>query len=344
MEVKAPGVVKLLGEHAVVYGKLALAVAISMYAKVSTKETNGENIQIKLLNMRNSSYSFNETELRQLFKSFKSRSSIKDYIKQNSSIDEIVLPYAAIASRLVWEYGPNPSGLNVSIESEIPLQKGVASSAACSVAFTVAMLNAYKISIDDKTVIDVARDGDRVIHQSEGAGAIDVSTSYYGGYVSYSGSRGANKENIDTQMQLLLVDAGPKKSTAAMVEHVAELYRADKAHTEQLLNEMEKCSIEGIRALKANDMGKLGSYMFAAHSILSQLGVSSNGLDDFVAFARKNGFYGAKLSGGGGGGVAIGLCKDAVKMRALASKSGFKADTITTSLDGARGFYINKAH
>ncbi|MFP3278671.1 MAG: hypothetical protein RXO43_03910 [Candidatus Micrarchaeota archaeon] len=42
MQARAPGVIKLLGEHAVVYGKLSLASAISLYAhaKQRRKEVN----------------------------------------------------------------------------------------------------------------------------------------------------------------------------------------------------------------------------------------------------------------------------------------------------------------
>jgi mevalonate kinase len=343
MEVKAPGVVKLLGEHAVVYGKLALAVAIDVYAKVSVEQNGTSGIEIVLSDLGNRSMEFKEDELEELFVSFKARSSLKEYIEQNSAIWPAILPYATITSRLISQLHLKTGGLRLSINSEIPVRKGFASSAACSAAFTVALLNASKASVDDRTVIELARDGDRVIHQSEGAGAIDVSTSYYGGYVSYSNSTGARKEEIEAQIPLLLVDTGPKKSTAEMVGKVAELYKDDKANTESMLNELEKCSINGIRALKANDMVKLGSCMFEAHSVLSKLGVSSDGLDSFVGFAKQNGFYGAKLSGGGGGGGAIGLCKNPDKMAALASKSRFAASKIATTMIGARSFYLNKS-
>ena len=38
MQARAPGVIKLLGEHAVVYGKLSLASAISIYANANAVE------------------------------------------------------------------------------------------------------------------------------------------------------------------------------------------------------------------------------------------------------------------------------------------------------------------
>jgi mevalonate kinase len=339
MEVRAPGVVKLLGEHAVVYGKLAVAVAISVYAKASVNETEGKSLVIRLPDVSGYDYSFTETELRELFSGFKGRQSIRGYADDHRGIGEPVLPYATIAARLVAEHRLRPAGLDVCINSEIPLQKGFASSAACSAAFTVALLNASKIPLPDETVIDIAREGDRVIHKNDGAGSIDVSTSYYGGYVSYSASAGAKREKIDTEIELLLVDTGPKRSTAEMVGHVSELYKNDKTRTVEILDQIEDCSRSGIDALKSNDIEGLGRSMFADHALLARLGVSSSGLDEFVEFARSNGFYGAKLSGGGGGGAAIGLCADAAKMGAALHKAGFDARAITASLEGAKSFY-----
>ncbi len=343
IEVKAPGVVKLLGEHAVVYGRLAVAAAISIYAKSAVKQTGGRGLTILLPDVTSSHVSLDKNDLKALFSSFKARKSMHAYFEDNKGIGEAVLPYATIAARLFAEHKLNPEGIEVSITSAIPLQKGFASSAACSTAFTVSLLNASKIALPDSSVIDIARDGDRIIHMNEGAGAIDISTSYYGGYVSYSASSGARKEDIGTKLELLLVDTGPKKSTAEMVNKVTESYKKDKMHIEKILDQIDECSKAGINALKSGDIVRLGSLMLMDHALLSELGVSSDSLDAFIDFARKNKFYGAKLSGGGGGGAAIGICADVATMEAAAMESGFDARSIPVSLEGAKSFYLYKS-
>jgi mevalonate kinase len=43
------------------------------------------------------------------------------------------------------------------------------------------------------------------------------------------------------------------------------------------------------------------------HRILQEIGVSSKELDQLVEIARKQGAFGAKLTGGGGGGCMVAL-------------------------------------
>jgi mevalonate kinase len=70
------------------------------------------------------------------------------------------------------------------------------------------------------------------------------------------------------------------------------------------------------------DLHTLGRLMDEAHSVLSDLGVSCAELEDAVRSLRSAGALGAKLTGAGGGGAAIGLARDEAHARAIASKTG----------------------
>lgn len=343
MEVRAPAVIKLLGEHAVVYGKMSLAVAINLFSKAKVSEGKTESFTIELKDF-SKMFEFSEEEMRKIYADYKNRGDIGSYVNSHSAQYAEALPYVTIASRLLAEYGAKVAGIGISIESEIPVQKGLASSAACSTAFAVALLSYSRIRLSDAEIIEVARDGDRVIHKNEGAGKIDVNTSFYGGLISYSSESGARKERLGEGINLLLIDTGPKKSTAETVGHVAELYNAERENTEKLLDGIDRCSREGIEALGKNDIKGFGSCMFRDHELLRQLGVSSDGLDRVVGYAKEAKAYGAKLSGGGGGGLAIAVDNNSHSLENLLASKSFNVSKASVSSVGASSYISSAAH
>jgi len=337
MIVKAPGVVKLLGEHAAVYGRLSVAVGIEKYAKASLSRTRQKALIIDAPDF-GASETISEQRLHKVYTSYQSRKSIDEFIAQNQE-NRDMLPFVAIAARLMNEFGINPIGIKVRLTSDIPIQKGLASSAALSAAMAVALIKNSGKSVPDNIIIDVIRDGERIIHRNENAGRIDASTAYLGGYTSFSSVHGARKFYSSTIIDLLIVDTGPKKSTAQTVGHVAELYKSDKEGIGAIFDMIGKCSEEGIGAIKEGKVRDLGALMYKDHELLQSLGVSSAGLDRVVEIAKANGAYGAKLSGGGGGGIAIVLPGRNRKMLEERFKeSGFQVMEAKASYHGASYF------
>lgn len=337
---RAPGVVKLFGEHAVVYGRLAIAAAISLFASAQIEDGEGSGLTIELPNF-GARYEFSKERLTVLYASYKNRTDIKDYITKNSDIKSEVLPYATIASKAICEYNTNLIGKKVTLSSEITAQRGLASSGSCCTALTVAILRSSNIKLSDDEAIELAREGEKIVHKNEGAGKIDVPASYYGGYSSYSGSSGAKKEEVSTDLSLLLIDTGPKISTAETVGKVAERFKSNKEGTEAIFDRINLCAMGGISALKAGNINKVGSHMTEIHKLLAELGVSTEGLDTAVSTAITAGAYGAKLSGGGGGGLAVAIApKEKLEylVNSIAS-AGFTASVTQISQLGAKELY-----
>ena len=339
IEAKAPGVIKLFGEHAAVYGKLSVAVAISMYAKVSVRKRKDMNLKIILANFSDFTSILDKRTLSLVYKKYKGRKDIGEYISSVSGIDKRILPFATIAARLIGEFGIDILGNEITISSEIPMQSGGASSAACSTAFTVALLKLSEKTPEDSTVLDIARDGERIAHISEGAGRIDTATSYYGGYVSTA--EGGRHEDVKTSMGIVLINTGSKKSTAETVGSVRKQYEENREKTEKILNEIEKCSIKGLEALKKSDLPEVGRLMYEDQMLLKELGVSSDGLDRAVEVCMRNGAYGAKLSGGGGGGMAIAIHKNPKMLVNAAEAEGFASYLAEVAFEGA-SYYLKK--
>ena len=342
LEVKAPANVKIAGEHSVVHGWSSLSAAIDKYATATIEENHSNKLEIVLRDLKLSG-SFDGNTLRDLYEEYGKRdannaSDLIRYIEGHNEIDRNLLPYATIASRLLEEFGISPLGKRITIHSDIPIQKGYASSAACSTAFAIAVMKASGRSLDDDTSIDVARDGERIIHRSEGAGRIDVGPAYYGGYVRVS-REGIRRESVDNKIDLIVIDTDPKPPTSEMVGKVRKKYASDKDGTTRIFNEIEECVIGWIEALEAGNLEEAGRNMSRNHELLKGLGLSSEGLDKAMSIAIVNGAAGAKLCGGGGGGIGIALAKndsDAKRVVGALRKGGFGADSINITFFGAK--------
>ncbi len=349
IEVKAPANVKISGEHSVVYGGPSLSAAIGIYATARVDDTSSDKLEVVLQDL-NISASFDATTLRRLYDQYGKRdvnppkdpsaqTALARYISENSGIGKEMLPYATIAARLLVEHGVSPTGKRVTIHSEVPIQKGYASSAVCSTSFTMALVKSAGIQLDDQTAIDIARDGERIVHKAETAGRMDVGPAYYGGYAVFSAATGIVSEPISTQINVVVIDTGPKPPTAEMVKKVRDMYNSDTDGTTKRLREIDDCVTRCIEALKKGDMRELGRQMSRNHELLKTLGVSSDRLDNAVAVAMSNGALGAKLCGGGGGGMGIALVgsdADAVKVINALKEKGFESFKTSITLEGAK--------
>ena len=340
MEVKSPAVVKLFGEHAVVYGRLAVAAAVEMYATAKIADNKSTKLRISIPKF-NVSKEFDQGDLKRIYRSFNRRKSIVAFISENRKIPIEILPAVTIAARLWNELNIKVIGKDIEIVSEIPVKIGCASSAACSAALTVGLVKASNKMLSDETIIDIARDGERILHINEEAGKIDVSTTYYGGYVSYIPSIGAVKEDINLKSSFVIINTGPKKSTAETVSMVSKLYKSKKQDVEMIFDSINGYSLNGLVALKNKNVKNLGKLMFENHTMLDKLGVSTKKLNTVVSLARSYNAYGAKLSGGGGGGVAIAITEDPTKLKNIFEKNGFHSSIVNVSLNGSSNYLTN---
>jgi mevalonate kinase len=341
----APGVIKLLGEHAVVYGYTCIAAAVNLYVH-SDVSSNKDEDSLEIINVcpDESRIVLRKEQLLDLFDRYGYKSSVADYVNNVPNIRPDYLHYATIAAKLYCRHGINVFGKTVRLTGDLPVQKGLASSAASSTAFTVSLIANAKHPREDE-IIDTARDGDRVIHKNLQAGKIDVSTSFYGGCISYNARAGAKKEGDGKGMTLMVVDTGPKKSTAEMVGKVASMYENDRRTAEGIFKHINECSIKGIAALKKGDARTLGNCMYVDHELLQQLGVSSPNLDRLVDIAKDRGALGAKLSGGGGGGIAVVLTGRSTQLDDMQKdfmREGFDVLNAGVSTSGAYGFLAPK--
>jgi len=292
------GKIILLGEHAVVYGFPALAAALDRGVTIDAVPTpagGSLRIDIPAWNLR----------------------------VLASDDHPVARSLVAIADAL----GIGRPPVTLVGDAQIPPGAGLGSSAALAVACARALLVHDKRKIDPAIVAEAAAASEVLMHGR--ASGIDVAFAASGGIGVYRRASGVRPLR-GTQLRVLVGPSGAPRSTAEMVQRVAEATSGphSTSDTDTRLKELGALTDTGTAALVAGEHAKLGAAMNRAHEILGGLGVSTPQLDHLCAGARIAGAYGAKLTGAGGGGAVI----------AIAPREREKAILESWKSDGVDGF------
>ena len=301
----SPGKFILLGEHAVVYGKPAMALAIDkrFRCRISRSDRNilnGLDLEIQ-------------------------KHPHIGYVMSCNDID----------------------GLNIETETEIPGSSGLGSSAALCTALSAAIKKLQGKVIDKCRIAEEAF-GAEYFAQGR-ASPMDTSCSTFGNGVAINcpsdyGTelmtiyRTENKWSIHQvpipKMTFVVGYTGIKAPTGPLVAKVRK-YKEHNRFASDIIDEIETITLEGMKAVKNNDIVKLGKLMTQDHKLLSILGVSCNELNKLVNASMEYS-YGAKLTGSGGGGSMIALTDQPEKVCRAIELHGGIPYTITTGADGVR--------
>lgn len=220
-----------------------------------------------------------------------------------------------------------PEGLAVHITSNLPVGRGMGSSAALAVALVRARAALDGDSPDPDTIFTRALPVERVFHGNPSG--LDVAVSVWGGFLAYRRGPPLEVEPIAERVswQVVVLDTGRAGDTGALVAGVA----ARRPSIDPLLRRIGRLAGEARASLR--DPQGLGELLDENQALLEQIGVSDDSVTRLVALARRAGAHGAKLSGAGGGGVVIALVTDPEPVLAAAGAAG--VDAFATSVGGA---------
>lgn len=341
----APGKCILFGEHAVVYGHPAVAVAID------------QRISVKIQPSPNNLWLLDGSRLN---------------MNRNPHIKGLI--------EKLWpkKFGAPP--LSIHIKGTIPRASGLGSSAALSVATAAALRMArgrWVSKIDateqqywlegfgstltntepyDNSVGFFSTNSRQDSHHITGEGSVDwdecailahgveaaaqqgraspmdSSTCSHGGFViisdvieqgvDYLYQRTLAMKDATRQWQihemippsdaediyLVIGNTGIHAPTGKQVAKVANMLQKDPSRMKEI-ETIGKIARRGIQALKEGDFARVGRTMTENQLMLSSIGVSSPELDNLIKAASPSSL-GAKLTGAGGGGCMVALTKN----------------------------------
>ena len=277
----APGKVILFGEHFVVYGVKAILCSINKRVTVTAEKTSERKISIN-------------SEIGNL---------ILEPNKLISEINSPLKPFYYLANKAIKN---QDTGIEIKINSEIPLGAGLGSSSACCVAGAAAIFRLFE-DVSKERILELAIEAERTIF--ENTSGADCTVCTYGGIIEYGKKQGFKKIEDEPNFQLVIANSNIEHSTESMVSGVKTFVIKNKEKFSKLLNQESKLVEDVLKLLKENNPEELGEKINQNQKYLETIGISNNQLKKMIEIGQKTSF-GAKITGSGGGGCIFALTNE----------------------------------
>ncbi|XP_029166002.1 mevalonate kinase [Nylanderia fulva] len=342
-EISAPGKVILHGEHAVVYGKTAVAASLNLRTKLKFSEldSNRKFIEInfpkvclylkisldEFLEYLQPSYPINENtdqllEQVQKFVSLQQFTSKYDGERsQKLSLQAVLYLLAYIAFEEQIQIKP----FSIHLITDLTVGSGLGSSASFAVCLAGCFLHWVRLlkgdihdtfDLDDlERISKYALSCEQIMHGSPSG--IDNSVCTYGGAIEFRRGEPVSVLSNMPNLNILLVDTKVTRNTKDLVNRVRERRKLHPAVIDSIFDSIETVSKTAVQvfgeiynAQTTNDAAlldsgyeKLSSLININQGLLSTLDVSHPALNNICSIAQNN-LLAGKLTGAGGGGYA----------------------------------------
>ncbi len=280
---KAPGKAILVGEHAVVYGRPAIAVPLTQVQAQAAvfAEIRGQPGEVWIeapgINL--------STRLSQL-----------------PDTNSFARLFKAVANELKIQRFPS---LRLKITSTIPIAAGLGSGAAVSVAAIRALAAFVGKPLPDERVSALAYEQEKIFHGTPSG--IDNTVVTYAQPIFFMREHPFQLINPGAPFTLVIGDTGVRSPTAAAVAGVRASRQTEPEKFDALFDRIGGIARQAKVCIETGQIKELGSLLDQDQAVLQEIGVSNPELDRLVAAAREAGAWGAKLSGAGLGGNMIAL-------------------------------------
>lgn len=279
----APGKAILFGEHAVVYGRPAIAVPVKQIQATAVAQPNlqGRPGDIWI--------------------------DAPDILLNAAYLDLPPENPLALATRLTLQAlgAAQPPACRIRITSTIPIASGLGSGAAFSIAYIRALSSYLGRPLPDETVSTLAYEVEKIFHGTPSG--IDNTVITYAQPVFFIRGQPIEILKVAKPFILVIADTGVKSPTAVSVGDVRLAWQKDPVRYEGMFDAISEIVRSARLKIEAGDIHAIGALMDRNQALLADLNVSSPELERLIQVARDAGALGAKLSGGGRGGNLIAL-------------------------------------
>ncbi len=279
----APAKIILFGEHFVVHGTKAILAAIDKRVTVTSAFTDNNIIRV------NSELGTLDVPVSSPYEEVKSE----------------FRPFVYLANEMITS-NQNVNGLEITINSDIPIGVGLGSSSACCVAATASISGLFK-EVSSEENLKMSIEAEKTIFPDTSGADCTVCT--YGGIIEYDKINGSKKNTDASNLNLLITNSMIPHSTKRSVERVSKFKEDDEERFSQLCALETKLIDEVNIALKNKDLITLGLKMSENQKYLEEIQVSNDTLRGMIG-SLKEISLGAKITGAGDGGCVIALVKD----------------------------------
>jgi mevalonate kinase len=311
-EATAPGKIILFGEHAVVYGRSAIAIPLSqLRAKARVYYSSSNNCYIIAPDLQ--------------------RHDRLDDLPEDDALATAVRQVTKAAK--LW----SPPDVTIHVRSDIPIASGMGSGAAIAAAIIRALAqHLNRPDLQENSVVSALTYEVEKIHHGTPSGIDNTVVAYerpiY--FVRHSPQNIIEPFRVATPLRFLVADSGVRSSTKTVVADVRRQWQADPTTFDHIFDQCGRIAQAARTAIEVGNVTQVGELMTENHQWLQKMTVSSPELDNLVTAALQAAALGAKLSGAGRGGNIIALVDGDVQetaVRAALQQAGATA-VLTTIL------------
>ena len=311
----APGKIILFGEHFVVHGTKAILGAINKRVTIISEKNKSQNISIKS--------SLGENSI-----------PISESIE---NVDSMFKPFFFIAKKIINENNFS-NGIDMDIQSDIPIGAGLGSSSACCVAAAASISNLFS-ELEKNQILNIAIEAERTIFPNT-SGA-DCTVSVFGGIIGYQKDSGYKIIETNHEFDFIVVNSKKPHSTSIVVDRVNKFKSSNEKIFRDLCEEETRLIEKVTDSLQTFDLETIGKCMSQNQIFLEQLGVSNDQLLEIIKLIEKETF-GAKITGAGDGGCIIALTDKNEKETVFEHvKTEHEAYSVTIDKTGMQVFNAN---
>jgi len=282
-EATAPGKLILFGEHAVVYGRPAIAVPVTEVRGTANLQPaeSGSGFRIIAPNLN--------------------RNFLLSDVEANDPLATIV----QVTLKYLDQVDPPDAVLNVS--STIPLGRGLGSGAAISTAIVRALSQFFEKPLPPAEVSNLVYEVEKLYHGTPSG--IDNTVVAFAQPVYFIKGRPIQRMGVGQSFTIVIGDTGVVASTREVVADLRQRRDRDLERYEGYFDEIGVIARQAQVIIEqgAPGLAALGKLMNENQELLEALGVSSPELERLVKAARQAGALGAKMSGAGWGGNMLAL-------------------------------------
>ena len=300
----SPAKVILFGEHFVVYGVKAILCAVDKRITVTAETIRENKISIK------SNIGNLESEPN----------------REISKINSPLKPFYYLANKLIKNQN---TGIQIDIESEIPLGVGLGSSSACCVAGAAAISRLFKKTSKEE-ILELAIEAEKTIF--ENTSGADCTVCTYGGIMEYDKKNGYRKIESKPNFHLVIANSNIEHSTKSVVESVNQFKQKDEDVFSTLCDKESKLVQDVLELLKENNIIELGKKISENQEYLETIGVSNNKLRNMIQTGQRKSF-GAKITGAGGGGCIFALTDESNLEETMSQFKNENYDCFSVKID-----------